>query len=259
MDRIIVDIKNLYFTYNGLPVLENVNLTIKENDFIAIIGPNGGGKTSLLKLILGLLQPDKGVVRVLDHPPRKVSYQIGYVPQNVNINPDFPVTALDVVLMGRLGPFKKRFKNTGRDRQAAMNSLARMEMDRFAHVRINELSGGQRQRIFISRALVTQPRLLLLDEPTASIDTKGQNDFYALLKELNSDTTIVVVSHDLLVISRYMKSVACVNQRLHYHRESEIAGNKSGAICPCTVEDICPVGLVTPVLNMITGGKNRKD
>ena len=140
-----------------------------------------------------------------------------------------------------------------------MTALEQMEMASFAHRRISQLSGGQRQRVFISRALVTQPHLLLLDEPTASIDTKGQNDFYALLKELNKDITIIVVSHDLLVISRYMKSVACVNRRLHYHRESEITGKVMDTICPCTVEDICPVGLVTPMLNFNTGKNTRED
>jgi zinc transport system ATP-binding protein len=259
MDKVIVDIENLYFTYNGFPVLENVNLTILENDFIAIIGPNGGGKTTLLKLILGLLSPDRGSIRVLGGTPRKASYLIGYVPQNVNINPDFPITVIDIVLMGRLGPYKKRFGGTSRERHAAMEALAQMGMETFADSRINELSGGQRQRVFIARALVTQPQLLLLDEPTASIDTKGQNDFYVLMKELNKHIPIVVVSHDLLVISRYMKSVACVNRRLHYHREAEITGDMIGNMCPCTVEDICPVGLVTPMLNFNSGIKVKKD
>lgn len=259
MDQVIVEIKNLCFTYNGYPVLEDVNLTIRENDFITIIGPNGGGKTSLLKLILGLLQPDRGMVRVLGGPSGKASHHIGYVPQNININPEFPVTVMDIVLMGRLGRLHKRFRNTGRDRKLALNALAQMEMADFAHRRISQLSGGQRQRVFISRALVTQPRLLLLDEPTASIDTKGQNDFYGLLKELNKTITIVVVSHDLLVISRYMKSVACLNRRLHYHRESEITGNVMDTICPCTVEDICPVGLVTPMLNFNPGRNHREE
>jgi zinc transport system ATP-binding protein len=115
----------------------------------------------------------------------------------------------------------------------------------FAHRRIGELSGGQRQRVFIARALVTRPRLLLLDEPTASIDSRGQTEFYQLLKRLNRDVTIVVVSHDLLVISTYVKSVACVNRRLHYHRQAEITGDMLETMYPCTVEDVCPVELVT--------------
>jgi len=253
MDRVIVDIKNLFFYYNGTPVLEDISLTIRENDFVAIIGPNGGGKTSLLKLMLGLLQPDRGMIRILGDLPKKVSHHIGYVPQNVNINPNFPVTVMDVVLMGKLSPFnKKRFRKSAQDRRDARDYLALMGMEAFADCRIDELSGGQRQRVFIARALVTRPRLLLLDEPTASIDTKGQADFYRLLKKLNQDITIVVVSHDLLVISQFMKSVACVNKRLHYHQESEITGEMMESICPCTVEDICPVGLVTPQLTFKT-------
>ena len=248
MDQIIVDIKNLFFTYNGLPVLHDVNLTIRKNDFVAIIGPNGGGKTSLLKLMLGLLQPDRGTIHVLGGDPKKSSHYIGYVPQNININPGFPITVLDIVLMGKLTPLGKKFRTTARDRREALKSLAQMGVDDFADCRIDKLSGGQRQRVFISRALITKPKLLLMDEPTASIDTKGQTDFYRLLKEINKDTTIVMVSHDLLVISQYMKSVACLNKRLHYHQESEITGKIMETMCPCTVEDICPVGLITPGL-----------
>lgn len=249
MEQAVVDIRNLFFSYNGMPVLQDVSLTIREKDFIAIIGPNGGGKTSLLKLILGLFQPDRGVIQVLGGIPRKASHHIGYVPQNVNINPNFPVTVMDIVLMGKLSPRSRGFRITSRGRQEALDALSQMGVEKFSDRRIDELSGGQRQRVFIARALVTQPRLLLLDEPTASIDTKGQTDFYRLLKKLNQDLTIVVVSHDLLVISRYMKSVACVNKRLHYHQESEITGEIMESICPCTVEDICPVGLVTSGLN----------
>lgn len=257
MRRVIVDIRNLFFTYNGLPVLEDVCLTIREKDFVAIIGPNGGGKTSLLKLMLGLLQPDRGSINVLGGPPKKASHYIGYVPQNININPNFPVTVIDVVMMGQLKPFRKRFGKTARNRHEALEALAQMGMDTFADSRIDELSGGQRQRVFISRALVTQPKLLLLDEPAASIDTKGQTDFYRLLQKLNGNITIVVVSHDLLVISKYMKSVACMNRRLHYHQETEITGEPMGKICPCTVEAVCPVGLVAPRLIFEANHENR--
>ncbi|MEH0019709.1 MAG: ABC transporter ATP-binding protein [Desulfobacter sp.] len=230
------------FSYNGQPALTRVDLTIRDRDFIAVIGPNGGGKTTLIKLILGLLRPDRGRIRVMGGPPGKFSSAIGYVPQNVHINENFPITALDVVLMGCLnanGNGRKHSRASGRD--AAMETLDRLHMADHAHKKIGELSGGQRQRIFIARSLMTQPQLLLLDEPTASIDTKGQADFYGLLEELNADIAILVVSHDLFIVSNYVKSVACVNQALHYHPHEEITGEMLETMYACSVEDVCRV------------------
>jgi zinc transport system ATP-binding protein len=244
MSTPIVDIENVSFAYNGDPVLEKVSLEIGQKDFVAMIGPNGGGKTTLLKLILGLLNPDEGHIRVLGNAPRKASPHIGYVPQDVHINRNFPITAIDVVLMGMLAPTMRWRRKPVRDRQQAMEVMETLEVSAHAEKKIGALSGGQRQRVFIARALVTQPRLLLLDEPTASIDTKGQADFFSLLKELNKEITILVVSHDLLVISRYVKSVACVNKCLHYHNQAEITGDMMETMYPCTVEDVCPVELV---------------
>ncbi|MGD8844707.1 MAG: metal ABC transporter ATP-binding protein [Desulfobacteraceae bacterium] len=240
----IIEIKNLDFAYNGEAVLKDVNLTIRQKDFVAIIGPNGGGKTTMLKLVLGLLKPVKGTVRVDGKLPQEASPCIGYVPQDVHTNRSFPITAVDVVLMGKLDPKKRLSRRSATNRRDALAALERMEMQAHAEKKIGALSGGQRQRVFIARALVTQPKLLLLDEPTASIDTKGQADFYRLLKELNQDITVLVVSHDLLVISRYVKSVACVNKKLHYHDQSEITGDMLETMYPCTVEEVCPVELV---------------
>jgi zinc transport system ATP-binding protein len=244
MSRPIVEINDVTFAYGDHKVLEDVSLEILEGDFMAMIGPNGGGKTTLLKLVLGLLQPAAGRIRVIEKPAVKASHQLGYVPQNIHINSRFPISALDIVLMGKLAPKKRWSRHTQQDRREAMQALERMEMDGYAHRRIGDLSGGQRQRIFIARALVTQPRLLLLDEPTASIDTKGQADFYRLLKNLNQDTTILVVSHDLLAISTHVKSVACVNRRLHYHNHAEITGDMLETMYPCTEEEVCPVELL---------------
>lgn len=241
----IIRIEDLDFGYNGQLVLEKVDLQVCAGDFVAMIGPNGGGKTTLLKLILGLLKPSRGNVQVLGKPPTRVSHRIGYVPQDVNINRRFPIAALDVVLMGKLAPGRRWSKNARQDRRDALEALARLDMADHAQRRIGELSGGQRQRVFIARALVTHPRILLLDEPTASIDSKGQTEFYRLLKRLNQEVSIVVVSHDLLVISTYARSVACVNRRLHYHRQAEITGDMLQTMYPCTVEEICPVELVT--------------
>ena len=244
MSHSIVEIRDVSFAYNGEPVLEDINLDIRPQDFIAMIGPNGGGKTTLLKLILGLLSPDQGSVRVDGKSAPKASSSVGYVPQDVHINPNFPITVEDVVLVGKLEARKRWTRNSAANRKDALEALERLDMADHAGKKIGTLSGGQCQRVFIARALVTQPKLLLLDEPTASIDTKGQADFYALLKELNRDITILVVSHDLLVVSRYIKSVACVNRRLHYHDQAEITGEMLETMYPCTVEEVCPVELV---------------
>ena len=244
MGNSIVEIKNIWFAFNGQTVLEDVSLDIRPGDFIAMIGPNGGGKTTLLKLMLGLLRPNKGTIRVLGDPTAKASHHIGYVSQDVHINRSFPITAIDVVLMGKLKPGKRWAKSSVQDRTDALDALERMEIADCASSKIGELSGGQRQRVFIARALVTQPKVLLLDEPTASIDAKGQAEFYRLLKELNKDITILVVSHDLVAISTYVKSVACVNKRLHYHHQAEITGEMLEEMYPCTDEEVCPVELI---------------
>jgi zinc transport system ATP-binding protein len=240
----IIEIRDLDFEYNGETVLKDVSATIRQKDFVAIIGPNGGGKTTLLKLILGLLKPARGTILVDGKNPQEASSCIGYVPQDVHINRSFPITVIDVVLMGKLDPTQRLSRRSATNRRDALEALDRLGMADHADKKIGMLSGGQRQRVFIARALATQPKLLLLDEPTASIDTKGQADFYRLLREINQDITVLVVSHDLLVISRYVKSVACVNKHLHYHDQAEITGDMLGAMYLCTVEEVCPVELV---------------
>jgi zinc transport system ATP-binding protein len=244
MNRNIIEINKLNFSYTSQPVLQDVNLEINAGDFLAMIGPNGGGKTTLLKLMLGLLSADRGRIRVFGKPPKEVSHRIGYVPQDVHINKDFPISVLDVVLMGKLKPGRGWSRHSQEDRMAANQALEKAEMADFHGRRIGELSWGQLQRVFVARALVTEPDLLFLDEPTASIDTKGQREFYALLKELNQTITIVVVSHDLMVVSGYVKSVACVNQRLHYHGHAELTGEMIELMYHCTAEEVCPVELI---------------
>ncbi|PIE61344.1 MAG: ABC transporter [Desulfobacterales bacterium] len=240
LENVLVDIRNVDFAYSGQPVLTGINLTIREKDFIAIIGPNGGGKSTLLKLILGLLTPDRGSIRVMGKAPKSNGTAIGYVPQNVHINENFPITALDVVLMGATKTNAASIRKS-QLRDDAMAALTRLHMADHAFKKIGQLSGGQRQRVFIARSLMTQTPLLLLDEPTASIDTKGQADFYKLLKSLNKDMAIVVVSHDLVIVSNHVKSVACVNQRLHYHPHEEVTGEMMEAMYACSVEDVCRV------------------
>ncbi|MEN8808142.1 MAG: ATP-binding cassette domain-containing protein, partial [Desulfobacterales bacterium] len=152
MSEPVVEIHGLDFSYNGQPVLRDINLEIKAGDFMAMIGPNGGGKTTLLKILLGLYTPDKGKIHVLGRPPRRVSYRIGYVPQNIHINQRFPISALDVVLMGLLNPGKRWTRHSRQDRLAAYRALEAMQMRVYGDRRIGELSGGQRQRVFIARA-----------------------------------------------------------------------------------------------------------
>jgi zinc transport system ATP-binding protein len=244
MNESVVEISDVSFAFNGRSILRQVSLGIQAGDFMAMIGPNGGGKTTLIKLMLGLLKPSSGTIRIFNQPPERASHRIGYVPQNTHINPDFPVSALDVVLMGQLQPGNRWIRHSKQDRVVAHEALDKMGMGTHCHRRIGELSGGQRQRVFIARALVCEPDILLLDEPTAHIDTKGQTDLYQLLRTLNQTITIVVVSHDLLLVSPYVKSVACVNGRVHYHPRRQLVGESMENMCPCTAEEICPVELV---------------
>lgn len=238
----IVQIDDLSFHYNGQEVLKDINLTVNKGDFVSIIGPNGGGKTTLVKLILGLLTPSSGTVKINGKNPAKNGTVIGYVPQIINHNLSFPASVMDVVLMGKYNPGKRfMFRNKRKDRRDALEALGQLGMADQAGRKITDLSGGQRQRVLIARALVTGPELLVLDEPTASLDTKGQTDFFNLLKELNRDLTILVVSHDLLVVSSYAKSIACVNKRLHYHQAVGSTGELMEAYYSCSVEEVCPV------------------
>ena len=213
----ILELKNLSFQYDKQNVLEDVNLDILNNDFLAIIGPNGGGKSTLLKLILGLLKLKDG--KIIKHLQND---SIGYVPQNTNLNIDFPITALEIVLMGHIGNKKQLFGYSKEDIACAMSSLQQVSMESHANSKIGDLSGGQRQRVFIARALCANPKAMLLYEPTASIDVKGQKDIYELLKELNKSIAIVVVSHDISVLLNYAKNVAHVNKNLVYHHLKNI-------------------------------------
>lgn len=218
----VIEIKDLHFSYNRRPVLKGINLRLEKGCFTALIGPNGGGKTTLLKLMLGLLKPDQGTVRVLGKTPREISRKLGYVPQEIGINRDFPISVLDVVLMGRIRSAQGWSRHSAQDKAAAQAVLERLDMWELRKRRIGELSGGQRQRVFIARALVSDPEILFLDEPTANVDSSHQNDFYRLLRELNTRMSIIIVNHDLMVISSQVKSVACVNRTVHYHNGAEI-------------------------------------
>jgi zinc transport system ATP-binding protein len=245
MSNPIIEIKDLQFAYSRQMTLQDINLTIKPGDFVAMIGPNGGGKTTLLKLMVGLLEPLAGTVSISGQPVDKASHLIGYVPQDVSINRSFPISVLDVVLMGKLGPGSRWKRNRATNRQEALETLDRLGMAEFAQRKIGELSGGERQRVFIARALVTNPQLLLLDEPTANVDTDGQAELYSILKELNKDITVLVVSHEWVIISTYVKSIACVNRQLHFHHRPEINAEMMQSMYPNhSLKEVCPVELV---------------
>nr|WP_306457606.1 ATP-binding cassette domain-containing protein [Aliarcobacter thereius] len=200
--------------------MENINLKIRDDDFLAIIGPNGGGKSTLLKLILGLLTNYSGRIE-----KNIKTDEIGYVPQNTNLNMDFPITALEIVLMGHNSSKKRLFGYSKESISCAKKSLEQVGMLNHINSKIGDLSGGQRQRVFIARALCSKPKIMLLDEPTASIDVKGQQEIYELLKDLNKTICIVVVSHDLSILLNYAKDVAHINKSLVYHSLEELQKN----------------------------------
>lgn len=213
----VIEIKNLSFAYDKDMILEDINLQVFEKDFLVLIGPNGGGKSTLIKLILGIYHADKGFVRVLNHPLENKSVEIGYVPQNTNINIDFPIKAIEVVMMGHKSNKQALFGYKKEELDHAMHVLKQVGMEEFAQSKIGSLSGGQRQRVMIARALCSNPEILFLDEPTSNIDADGQKCIYELLKELNKRVTIVVISHDISIILDYATKVAHINKKLSFH------------------------------------------
>jgi zinc transport system ATP-binding protein len=217
----VIEIKDVSFAYDKQMILENINLRVEEKDFLAIIGPNGGGKSTLLKLILGMLKPQKGSISVLGKAPAKSLTQIGYVPQNTNVNTDFPIKVIEVVMMGHVEGKRPLFGYGKDELLCAMGALAQVGMENFAQTKIGALSGGQRQRVMIARALCAHPQILILDEPTSSIDISGQKEIYELIKKLNESITVVVVSHDISVILEYANKAAHVNKGLSYHDISD--------------------------------------
>ncbi|WP_295418145.1 ABC transporter ATP-binding protein [Sulfurovum sp.] len=217
----VIDVEHVTFAYDKEVVLEDVNLKVQEKDFLAVIGPNGGGKSTLLKLILGINPIQQGSIKVFGKPPSKSLPYIGYVPQNTNINTDFPIKVIEVVLIGHVGGKRPLF-GYGKDEIAcAMGALEQVGMEAFAQSKIGALSGGQRQRVMIARALCAHPKILILDEPTSSIDITGQREIYELLKVLNKSITIIVVSHDISVILEYANKAVHVNRELSYHDISD--------------------------------------
>ncbi len=210
------------FSYDEEPVLKDVNLQVDHGEFIGIIGPNGGGKTTLLRLVLGLISPSSGTIRVFGRPPKDVAHRIGYVPQHLQFDSSFPATVFDIVRMGQIG----RRLECGKEekRQNAMEALAAVDLTQYAHRSFSGLSGGQRQRVLIARALAFNPKMLLFDEPTANVDSSSGEKLYRILAELNKRMTILIVSHDIGFVNRQITSVVCVNHTVVIHPTSALAG-----------------------------------
>jgi len=234
MNREIISLKDIWVYFDETAVLQNVNLSINQNEFLGIIGPNGGGKTTLLKVILGLIKPNKGDVKVFGKNPEEEREIIGYVPQYTFFDLIFPMNVFDTVLMGRYkGLFKKYSK---KDREITINALKTVKMLEFKDRQIGKLSGGELQRVFVARAIVREPKLLLLDEPATNIDPEMQESFYRLLLELKKKMTIVLVTHDIGAISTYVDKIACLNRKLFYHGPKEKASDELRKTYQCPVE-----------------------
>jgi len=221
---IVIDIDNVSFNYGTVSVLEAVSLKIHEDEFIGIIGPNASGKSTLLKLILGLIKPDQGTIKVSNKKCQHAKNHIGYVPQHVNFSRDFPVTVEEAVLMGHITSSSLFFKFSKSEIASAEKAMQKLEIDNIAKRQIGSLSGGQLQRVLIARALVCQPNILILDEPTSNVDMRVEEDIFALLKNYSEHMTIIVVSHDIAFISGYVDRVACLNHTLVCHDTESISG-----------------------------------
>ncbi len=232
----VITVRNLWAGYDHENVLEAVDLTVYERDFIGLVGPNGGGKTTLIKVLLGLLEPTRGTVRIKGQPVEKGRRYIGYVPQIVEFDRDFPVSVWDVARMGRLGKRRLFRRYTAEDDAIVEEILRRVEMFDLRDRAIGELSGGQRQRVYIARALVAEPEILLLDEPTASVDPQISTSIYELLRDLNQHVALLMISHDMGAISSYVNTVGCLNRRLFYHEEKELTPEMLELAYQCPVD-----------------------
>ncbi len=236
MKHEILRLEKLSFDYGDHRVLEDINLTVYDDDFLGIIGPNGGGKSTLLKIILGLLTPTEGNISLFDKNPKEGRKYVGYVPQYTLVDRNFPINVEQVILSGRIGhtDFFKRYSVA--DRKISNNAMDIMGIRNIRDAQIGKLSGGQLQRVLIARALATEPKLLLLDEPTSNIDVQAETDFYDFLHKLSEKMAIILVTHDTGAISSHVKTIGCINKTLHYHGEKNIPPNVFEKLYGCPIE-----------------------
>ncbi len=234
MDEPAISLRDVTAGYDGRPTIEAITLEVEEGDFYGIIGPNGGGKSTLLKVILGLIAPMKGAVRIMGLPPEEGRRHIGYLPQYADYDKVYPISVWDVALMGRRSRREISPWYSSEDRRAAEEALDAVNMLDHRERNIGKLSGGQRQRVFIARALASRPKILLLDEPTASVDPEGQESIFALFSELNKEMTILLVSHDVGMITTHVNKLACINRTIVTHDEPVITPEmlQKGYSCP---------------------------
>lgn len=233
----LVEVKDITAGYNGLIALNHVNLSVNSNDFIGVIGPNGGGKTTLLKVILGLVKPFEGRIEYnLSDGENRIN--IGYLPQQFSADKRFPISVEQVVLSGLLKRGDIMRSYAGKERDEVTEVLKKMGITGLRRKSFGELSGGETQRTLLARAIISSPKLLLLDEPNTYVDQVFESELFNILEELNHKMAIVAVSHDAGMISSYVKTIACVNKELHYHPSNEINNEILKAYN-------CPIDLIT--------------
>ncbi len=232
-----VELNNVSVYYGNLCALNNINISIEEEEFLGIIGPNGAGKSTLLKVILGLTVPDRGKINIFGKDIKEAAGLVSYVAQASKFDRSFPISVIEVVLMGSLIGRKSFFhRYRDEDRASAEHYLDKLGIYHLKDRQIGQLSGGQLQKVLLARALVHQPRIILLDEPTASIDANSRSQIYSLLKGLNEEVTIVVVTHDMAAVSAYFDSIACLNKEIYYHGGKEIDEETIEKVYGCPIE-----------------------
>ncbi|NBV84156.1 ABC transporter ATP-binding protein [bacterium] len=231
----LLRLESVGYTISGDTILDGVTLSVGGTDFLSIIGPNGGGKSTLLQLIVGLKTPTRGTILLMGNTPRVGRSKIGYLPQYPEFDRGFPISVEETVALATLQNRWRGFLSKS-DLERAHHWLAQVGVYHLAKRNLRHLSGGERQRILLARALINEPRLLILDEPTAAVDTEGEKQFYDILGELNRHMAIIMVTHDLTAVSAISRSVACLNKRLFYHGDAHLEHADIAEAYQCPVD-----------------------